>query len=81
MNGLPDKLLVAAAVLAAIWYAARTLGPRSWRLRRGARASGSCGGCDSCAAGSAGAATPGADVSVPLSAIGRRPPAARQPQP
>ena len=81
MSGLADKLLVAAVVLAAIGYAARTLGPRAWRRRRGGAASGSCGGCDSCASGGDGSAAGGADVSVPLSAIGRRPPTPRQPQP
>jgi hypothetical protein len=78
MSSLPDKLLVCAAVLAAVWYAARTLGPAAWRRRRGARATGSCGGCDGCAPGSAATGAPGADVSVPLSAIRRRPPASRQ---
>jgi hypothetical protein len=81
MNSLPDKLLVAAVVLAAIWYAVRALGPRKWRLRRGTAASGSCGGCDGCASGGADPAAPGADVSVPLSQIGHRPAASRKPTP
>jgi hypothetical protein len=83
MNGLTDLLLVGAIVLAAVWYAARTLGPRAWRARRGAAAAGACGGCNSCGSATAAtgggvaaaggvAATGAAETCVPVAAIGHR---------
>ena len=81
MSTLTDRLLVGALVLAAVWYAARALGPRAWRRRAGPRASGSCGGCDSCATGGTTGTSPGADIRVPLTEIGHRTPASRNPGP
>jgi hypothetical protein len=88
MNGILDNLLVGLVLVASAGYVITSLGPRGLKARalvvasRGLRLlpaalrlhglAGGCGGCDNCGSEHAASQTPGAEVSVPLTKIGRR---------
>jgi hypothetical protein len=81
MNSALDYSLVGLVLIGSLGYAVVSLGPRSLRRRLMARlgreadgkSQGSCGGCDDCGSAQEPAQkSPAADVTVPVSKIGRR---------